>query len=275
MGCDGGSIPKRKEVVKNKQQRRPRTEETEQQAFERWKTCTICDWVLKKPVMSGHWGHLMSKECIIEHYLEWRQDRLSAYHRVEDHNDALSSFHTMKDVKELKLTDNPVAQEEYGDAPRGDYVCPITGLETNGKHKFVFPWKCGCVVSERAVKEVDMEGKCLVCQKRFHKTELVILNPTKKELEENQARFLVRSMRQKGFFKEKDTQASTSESSSSQESAKKHDSPAKDDGWGRGVVEDPMAPSTSSGRGRRTRTDRESSSQESVSKQSTSKKHKS
>lgn len=45
-------------------------------------------------------------------------------------------------------TDGAVGE---GSAP---YICPISGIEMSGKFRFVFIWSCGCVLAERALKEV-------------------------------------------------------------------------------------------------------------------------
>ncbi|KAJ8865991.1 hypothetical protein PR048_033515 [Dryococelus australis] len=66
----------------------------------------------------------------------------------------------LQDVKDLKLTANPAYKpaaekgDGYVDHQTSPYICPVIGLEMNGKFKFVFIWSCGCVMSERALKEV-------------------------------------------------------------------------------------------------------------------------
>uniref|UniRef100_A0A6G1SBZ3 Replication termination factor 2 n=1 Tax=Aceria tosichella TaxID=561515 RepID=A0A6G1SBZ3_9ACAR len=198
MGCDGGTIPKRKEIVKNKQ-RRPRQERDKGAgAAEQWQNCAICDWILKKPIVAGHWGHIFCKECVLQHLIDYKQkETLMSYDLVADKSPILDSLHSTKDIKALKLKENPDkdhASTSEEELLRPDFVCPITGLETNGKYKFVFSWNCGCVVSERAVKEVPNEEKCLVCQTPYKPFELVTINPDKKDLEENQCKFLARKM---------------------------------------------------------------------------------
>jgi hypothetical protein len=60
-----------------------------------------------------------------------------------------------QDVKVLNFTPNRAKNDEIS-GPRtvADYMCPVSGLEMNGKHKFVAIWSCGCVFSERALKHV-------------------------------------------------------------------------------------------------------------------------
>lgn len=70
-------------------------------------------------------------------------------------------------MKDLQLTSNPSYEEGvekgdgYVDRQSSPYICPVIGLEMNGKFKFCFIWTCGCVMSERALKEV----KTKLCHK--------------------------------------------------------------------------------------------------------------
>ena len=45
----------------------------------------------------------------------------------------------------------------------------------NGRYKFCFLWKCGCVFSERALKEVP-SSVCNKCGKPFSNDDIVIIN---------------------------------------------------------------------------------------------------
>lgn len=53
------------------------------------------------------------------------------------------------------------------------YICPVIGLEMSGKFRFVALWSCGCVFSERALKEINTN----VCHKVgiFRNIELYVL----------------------------------------------------------------------------------------------------
>lgn len=68
---------------------------------------------------------------------------------------------SMKDVRELRLTPNPEykADEKKKDGTMDEraapYICPIAGLEMSGNYKFMAFWSCGCVISERAFKQIS------------------------------------------------------------------------------------------------------------------------
>ena len=98
-----------------------------------------------------------------------------------------SHIRNLKDVVELKLTVNPGYKpsdkaDGYNDVQAAQYVCPVTGLEMSGRYRcvhgssrmydvcmvkghftffsyrFAFLRGCGCVLSERALKEVPSEN---------------------------------------------------------------------------------------------------------------------
>ena len=52
----------------------------------------------------------------------------------------------------------------------------------NGKYKFCALWTCGCVLSERALKEVDITT-CHICATEFDKDDVIILNPVGDDVE--------------------------------------------------------------------------------------------
>lgn len=201
MGCDGGTIPKRKEVVKTKS--KAASEKREVELMNKWGYCCASDRNLRfaGPIVASQMGDLMTKEGAIEHIIEVRRGDRKANYTIEDHP-GLESLKSMKDFKELnlkKLTDEErkTREESSKEVFWADFVCPITGLEVNGKYTFVFSWQCGCVVSERAIKEVSGDKKCLVCQKAYEPDhDLVYLNPTtSKQIERNQAGLLIRKLK--------------------------------------------------------------------------------
>jgi hypothetical protein len=90
----------------------------------------------------------------------------------------------------LNLTPNPAYKDE---AEKGDnqrdhqtapHICSISGLEMNGKFKFCFFWTCGCVLSERALKQFT-DKNCPLCQKPYTDLDVVILNATDEDLQKN------------------------------------------------------------------------------------------
>lgn len=105
---------------------------------------------LQPPIVGCSLGRLYSKESVLEGLLDRNTLPESAAH-----------IKNLKDVRNLNLTSNPAFDgnkaekgDGYTDGGKSPYICPVIGLEMNGKYKFCFLWSCGCVMSERALKEV-------------------------------------------------------------------------------------------------------------------------
>uniref|UniRef100_A0A4W5ME20 Replication termination factor 2 n=1 Tax=Hucho hucho TaxID=62062 RepID=A0A4W5ME20_9TELE len=180
MGCDGGTIPKRHELVKGPKKVEKVDKNAELAA--RWKYCALSTEKLRRPIVACDLGRLYNKDAVIEYLLDKSADR--------PNSEVASHLRGIKDIKELNLTDNPAWEGErrntkgdrYEDMHCAMFICPVVGLEMNGKHRFCFLQTCGCVFSDRALKEVKTEI-CHKCGDPFKDENLVVLNGTKEEVE--------------------------------------------------------------------------------------------
>ena len=68
MGCDGGTIPKRHEVVRLKK-KDPKVDESEKQRL-RWQYCAISEEPLREPVVCDELGNLFNKETVLQRLLD-------------------------------------------------------------------------------------------------------------------------------------------------------------------------------------------------------------
>ncbi|XP_066593291.1 replication termination factor 2 [Prorops nasuta] len=196
MGCDGGTIPRRDELVRIK--KKPEQKDKEAELAFKWRHCTIKQLPLQEPVVGCALGHLYSKESVLEGLLDRSTLPESAVH-----------IKSLKDIKNLNLTPNPAYVRNkaekgdcYADCGKSPYICPVIGLEMNGKYRFCFLWKCGCVISERALKEVK-SNVCHKCQQPFEETDIVILNPEDEDVKLMKERIEIRKTMRKGNKKKK------------------------------------------------------------------------
>ncbi|KAF7382382.1 hypothetical protein HZH68_015301 [Vespula germanica] len=203
MGCDGGTIPRRDELVRVK--KKPEQKDKDAELAFRWKHCTIRQLPLQPPVVACGLGRLYSKESVLEGLLDRDTLPESAVH-----------IKNLKDIKNLNLTPNPAFNGNkaekgdcYVDGGKSPYICPVIGLEMNGKYKFCFLWTCGCVMSERALKEVKT-SVCHRCQQPFTEADIVILNADGDDLRLMEERLNVRKIAQKSLKKKKRSNESTS-----------------------------------------------------------------
>ncbi|RXG60126.1 Protein RTF2-like protein [Armadillidium vulgare] len=194
MGCDGGTIPRRDELVKTK--KKPEQKDKDADRLYRWRHCSISQSPLQHPIVACELGRLYNKEEIISRLLSKTKDP------------SMDHIKSLKDIKELILTRNPSYREdmpkgdEYFDTQNSEYICPITSQEMNGKSKFYFIWSCGCVISERALKEIKSD-RCHVCNKTFLQSNVIPLNSSDEETEKLEAQMIERREKKKLEKKEK------------------------------------------------------------------------
>jgi len=193
MGCDGGTIPTRDELVKLK--KKPEQKDADAVRLLKWAHCALSQQVLaKKGVVACEMGRLYNKEAVIEMLLN--KDRSASPPWA-------SHIEKLKDVVELDLTINPAYEAKRKDAV-GDgmyqdklvsrYQCPVTGLEMNGRFKFVFSWTTGRVVSERAMKVLRNDPDEA---DKFKEEDSVVINPTEEEIDEQIVKMEARRARVK------------------------------------------------------------------------------
>ncbi|KAG0223415.1 hypothetical protein BGW42_005911 [Actinomortierella wolfii] len=189
MGCDGGSIPKRDELVKQKQKQVRM--DPNMLNKEHWTMCTLSKRPLAVPIVACGLGRLYNRDAIIEFLL----DR-SVY---GDGDVICSHIKSLKDVVTLKLEPNPAASEKkHSSSPTNveqeqpaQFICPLTRKEMNGKQRFVFIDTCGCVLSEQAMKEVPSQT-CVQCGKAFEPENVLVINPKPEEQEVMKANLAIK-----------------------------------------------------------------------------------
>lgn len=177
MGCDGGTIPRRDELVKTKKKTEERDREADQSA--KWQHCALSCTKLRTPIVACELGQLYNKDAVIEFLLN----------RETFTVDVAAHIRSLKDVKELVLTEkNDFVEKtgnggEYVDSQSSRFICPVVGLDMSGKYRFCYLRNCGCVLSERALKEVKSES-CHKCNWEFdEKEDIVVINGTPEEID--------------------------------------------------------------------------------------------
>lgn len=179
MGCDGGSIPKRVEMVKTK--KAAEKPDFNSQLLAKYTLCSISKLPLTTPIVGCYMGKLYNKDAVLELLI----DRDS----FGDADILCPHIKSLKDVVNLKVEANPsflVTKQSsilssYNDSEtKYPFICPITQKEMNGHSKFIFLSKCGCVMSITALKTVNVPT-CLVCNKDYSSDDIIVINPTSNE----------------------------------------------------------------------------------------------
>lgn len=200
MGCDGGSIPRRSEMVKTK----GKTESIDEseRLKTQWTCCFISKKPLERPIVVCKLGRLYNKESVVMYLLN--KDEYDSTLRNE-----LSHLKSLKNsVITCNLKDSSSESSNY-------FVCPLTGREMNGKSKFYATKTCGCVISEQAINQFPDTKTCLICERKDFDSskDLIIIYPKSDELEKIKVSLLAEEHQpkkrsisnQKTFTKEKDS----------------------------------------------------------------------
>jgi len=181
MGCDGGSIPKRVELVKNKE--KPSKPDKATLLHAKFFHCFLSKELLKEPIVGDKLGNLYNKESILEFLLDRKKYGKEA-------EIACRHIKSLKDIINIRVTVNDLdtknLQDCYHAMEQSRFLCPITRLELNGRYRFVYLKSCGCLISEKALKEIPTnDQQCVVCGKYYEDVEgnFISVYPDGDELE--------------------------------------------------------------------------------------------
>jgi len=221
MGCDGGTIPKRDELVKTKKKKEEKDKNADLMA--KWQHCSLSTNKLSPPIVMCELGRLYNKMSVLEYLLDKESAPNGEYGK---------HIRSLKDVVTLNLTEKsgyaekqPDIGGEYVDNQDARFVCPVVGLDMNGKHKFVCIRTCGCVMSERAIKEVKSDN-CHKCNKEFDMEDVIVINGSEDEVQELRLKMEERRAREKEEKKKnRKRKANVSEESETKSSSKKIETP--------------------------------------------------
>uniref|UniRef100_A0A1I8IX71 Replication termination factor 2 n=1 Tax=Macrostomum lignano TaxID=282301 RepID=A0A1I8IX71_9PLAT len=132
MGGDGGSIPKRIELVRSRQ--KPEQVAKEAELAARWRHCQLSQELLNRPI-------------------------------------------------EKAASSSAAGAGAAAASAASPFACPLSGVEMNGRFRFVFPWSCGCALAEKAVDQLLKSAPnrqslaCPSCQQPDAMSDLIVLNP--------------------------------------------------------------------------------------------------
>ncbi|OBT62368.1 hypothetical protein VE03_08448 [Pseudogymnoascus sp. 23342-1-I1] len=176
MGNDGGSIPTRRELVKNAA-RDPNTTEAKATQLESqthaWTYCPLSQRPLSTPIVSDCAGTLYNKDAIIEHLLPSEDSSPEA---KSDHEEVLKGrVKSLRDVVEVKFQ---TEKDEVAKAEKR--LCPITSKELGATTKSVYLVPCGHAFAEVATREVAGEA-CMQCNEPYVSENIITILPTTKE----------------------------------------------------------------------------------------------
>ncbi|KAK7414286.1 Replication termination factor 2 [Neonectria punicea] len=162
MGNDGGSIPKRRELVKNAA-RNPTVSELKATALESlghaWTHCALSGNPIDLDTLVSDWrGRLYNYEAVL--------NGLMPADEPSEVTPSSLGIKSLRDVTKLK-----VSKDGNG------LVCPISMKELGPSTKAVYLVPCGHVFAEAAMKEIQ-EKTCPECAEEFAKENIIPLLAT-------------------------------------------------------------------------------------------------
>ncbi|KIW66514.1 hypothetical protein PV04_05842 [Phialophora macrospora] len=173
MGNDGGSIPTRRELVKEAARNPTATElkdKQKEQLAHRWSTCPISLKPLIKPVVSDYSGDLYNKDAVIQFLLP---AEASSVDKEECEKFVQGRIKSLKDVVEVLF------ETEHDEKTRSErWICPVTSKALGPSVKAVYLVPCGHAFSHEAIKEMKSEGKCVQCATPYEERDVIPILPS-------------------------------------------------------------------------------------------------
>lgn len=176
-GGDGGATgaESRDCYLKMYAEKKPDKVDPNEARLSRWSACALSARPLDPPLIADKLGNVFNKQPLVETLISKKLPKEFAH------------IKGLKDMIPIELSVIPGKglREEISFETR--FQCPISGLEFNGKYKFVVLKGCGHVVSAKALKEVKT-STCLVCHREFSDSDKMVINGDKEEVAELRAR---------------------------------------------------------------------------------------
>ena len=162
MGNDGGSIPKRRELVKNAA-RAPTISELKATALESlghaWSHCALSGDPIDIDTVVSDWrGRLFNYEAILK--------GLMPTDEPVEITPSTFGIKSLRDVTKLKVSKS-----------EKKWVCPISMKELGPAVKAVYLVPCGHVFAELAMKEIQ-EKRCPECAEEFTQDNIITILAT-------------------------------------------------------------------------------------------------
>ncbi|KAI1076859.1 DUF602-domain-containing protein [Whalleya microplaca] len=177
MGNDGGSIPKRRELVKEAA-RAPNTSELKTTALESlshaWETCPLSSQLLDPTnTVSDSRGRLYNYEAVLQSLVPSSTTDPSPTAEAQEAAFRSTGIKSLRDVVKLRFA---LRRDEKGRAFRS---CPVSLKELGAATKSVYLVPCGHVFAEAAMREMpEAETQCPECSGAFAPRDVVPILPT-------------------------------------------------------------------------------------------------
>lgn len=222
MGNDGGSIPKRRELVKDAA-RTPTVSELKATAFESLSHAWEHDPLSSEPLdlentASDCRGRLYNYESVLKGLVPGDVGDVDGEDRANGHDMTFSAtgIKSLRDIVRLKFK----RYQPAGSKEKEVWACPVSLKELGPATKAVYIVPCGHVFAEMAIKEItDQEHNCPECSEPFEEQDVIPILPIEeaemlklaKRMENLRTRGLTHSKKQDKSGKKKKRKAEEKE----------------------------------------------------------------
>ena len=181
MGADGGSIATRQDILSDHTTKsKHNIQHAEDKEENLIKTCHLSTLPLygNGPIVGDSKGKLYIKEQILNYILGTKRDKANI--RPE-----FSHINLLKDILPVHIFWAVIDKVSY-------IECPVTKEIEKG---YSYLRTCGCLVSNKVLREFKDNSKCPNCNQQFEDHDVVVLDPLNKkeniELNEKNMTFLL------------------------------------------------------------------------------------
>ena len=182
MGNDGGSIPTRRELVKEGAKDLSTTQvkeiQTEQQEHY-WSTCALSHQPLSQPVVSDALGTLYNKDAVLAHLIaeSQRDGGPTSTAELEQKKETFKDrIRSLRDVVEVKFHTSAPSEGSK-------WVCPVTDKVLGPGTKAIYLVPCGHAFAESLVATVPGE-RCLQCNETYESENIIQILPTSESVKD-------------------------------------------------------------------------------------------
>ncbi|KAL8951627.1 MAG: hypothetical protein Q9222_002427 [Ikaeria aurantiellina] len=177
MGNDGGSIPKRRELVKEAARDPTNTQVKETQAEKLqyyWAHCSLSQKPLSLPIVSDSTGNLYNKDAVLENLLSTNEQ--SKNENIAGNDQTAGTIKSLRDIVEVRFKVDEDDEDALSSKNTLRLVCPITGKRLGPGVKAVYLVPCGHAFAEIAIREMPGEH-CLECNESYNSDNVIPVLP--------------------------------------------------------------------------------------------------
>lgn len=173
MGNDGGSIPTRRELVKNAS-RAPTVSELKATALESlahaWSQCPLTTDPLDLDNAVSDWrGRLYNYESVLKNLMA--EDGENDEPAAADVSFASTGIRSLKDIVKVRF-------RKDGSPGKQGWACPVSLKAFGPGTRAVYLVPCGHAFAEVAIKEIGDERRCPECSEAFEEENVIPVLPS-------------------------------------------------------------------------------------------------